>query len=218
VGVRYLVAVSLAAGAAILVGCSGAYYSALETIGVEKRELLADRVEAARDEQAAAQQQFRDALEQFKAVAGYRGGELEAMYEKLRGEYEGSAARAQAVRDRISAVQDVAEALFAEWEEELAQYSDPKLRRSSQKQLTDTRRRYGQLVTTMQRASSRMDPILAVLKDHVLFLKHNLNAQALGSLAETTETLQTDVDRLIRDMQAAITEADSFLGTLQTGH
>lgn len=199
----------------VLAGCSGMYYSALEKVGIEKRELLADRVEAARDEQAAAQQQFRDALEQFKAVAGYRGGELEAMYERLRGEYEDSAAGAQAVRDRIAAVQDVAEALFREWEGELAQYSDPKLRRSSQKQLSETRRRYGQLVTTMEQAASRMDPVLAVLKDHVLFLKHNLNAQALGSLAETTSSLQADVDRLVRDMQAAIAEANSFLATLE---
>lgn len=200
---------------ALLAGCSGMYYSALERVGIEKRELLADRVEAARDEQAAAQQQFRDALEQFKAVAGYRGGELESMYEKIRGEYEDSEARARAVRDRIAAVQDVAEALFREWEGEIAQYSDPKLGRASRNRLAETRRRYGQLLTVMDRAASRMDPVLAVLKDQVLFLKHNLNAQALGSLAETTSSLEADIDRLVRDMQAAITEANEFLGTLE---
>lgn len=199
----------------ILAACGGVYYSALEKIGIEKREILADRVTAARDEQAAAQQQFRDALEQFKAVVGYRGGDLEAAYDKLRGEYEDSASRAQAVRDRIAAVKDVAEALFREWEGELAQYSDPALKRASQRQLTETRRRYGQFVLTMERAAARMDPVLAVLKDRVLFLKHNLNAQALGSLAATSSTLEADVDRLVRDMQAAIAEANAFLATLQ---
>jgi len=209
--------VLVVAAAAGLAACSGMYYSALEKVGIEKREILADRVKAARDEQAAAQEQFRDALEQFMAVVGHRGGELERMYERLRGEYEDASSRAAAVRDRIGAVKDVAEALFREWGTEISQYSDPRLKQASSRQLAETRRRYGQLVAAMERAAARMDPVLAVLKDQVLFLKHNLNAQALGSLTATSSALEADVEQLIRDMQAAIAEADSFLATLGAG-
>ncbi len=59
-----------------------------------------------------------------------------------------------------------------------------------------------------------MDPVLATMKDHVLFLKHNLNARALGSLEGTADTLQRDVNRLIKDMEAAISEADKFIATV----
>jgi len=43
-----------------------------------------------------------------------------------------------AVRDRIDAVQDVAVALFAEWEEELEQYSNRSLRSASRAKLKQT--------------------------------------------------------------------------------
>jgi len=198
----------------LLVGCSSAYYAALEKVGIEKREILVDRVEAARDAQQDAQTQFKDALEQFKALVGYDGGKLEAMYESLRATSEASTAKAREVRDRIAAVKDVAEALFKEWEGELQQYSDAGLRHKSQRQLNETRARYGRVVAAMDRAAARMDPVLAVLHDQVLFLKHNLNASALGSLEGTSTSLQKDVDTLVADMQAAIAEANRFIGEL----
>jgi len=204
----------LVALALLLVGCSSAYYAALEQVGIPKREVLVDRVEAARDAQQSAQAQFKDALEQFKALVGYDGGKLEAMYEKLGATSDASTAKAREVRDRIAAVKDVAEALFKEWEGELQQYSDADLRRKSQRQLNDTRGKYNRLVAAMDKAADRMDPVLAVLHDQVLFLKHNLNAAALGSLEGTSASLQKDVDTLIADMQAAIAEANRFIGEL----
>ncbi|OFV81883.1 MAG: DNA repair protein [Acidobacteria bacterium RBG_13_68_16] len=203
----------LAAGL-VLFGCSSAYYAALEKVGIEKREILVDRVEAARDAQQDAQTQFKDALEQFKALVGYDGGKLEAMYESLRATSDASTAKAREVRDRIAAVKDVAEALFKEWGGELQQYSDAGLRRKSQRQLNETRARYARVVAAMDKAAARMDPVLAVLHDQVLFLKHNLNASALGSLEGTSSSLQKDVDTLIADMQAAIAEANRFIGEL----
>jgi hypothetical protein len=199
----------------LLVGCSAAYYATLEKLGIEKREVLVDRVEGARDAQVEAQKQFKDALEQFSALVGYNGGELEKMYNRLSDTSEASASRAQEVRDRIAGVKNVAEALFKEWQQELGEYSDVNLRKKSQRQLNDTRVRYTRLVVAMDKAASRMDPVLAVLHDQVLFLKHNLNARALGSLEGTASSLEADVDTLLRDMQTAIAEANRFIGELR---
>ena len=60
----------LAAFAALLYssGCSKAYYGAMEKAGIHKRDILVDRVDDARDAQSCAQEQFKDALEQFAAV------------------------------------------------------------------------------------------------------------------------------------------------------
>ena len=66
----------------------------------------------------------------------------------------------------------------------------------------------------MKKASASMDPVLEKLRDQVLFLKHNLNAQALGSLDQQADLLQTDVTRLIEDMQASISEADRFIAEM----
>lgn len=197
-----------------LASCSSTYYKALETFGVEKRDLLVSRVEAAKGAQEDVQEQFRDALEQFQALVGYDGGDLEKLYDQLSDEYDDSVSRADTVRDRIAAVKKVGGDLFREWARELEEYSDANLRRRSEGQMNGTRRDYDQLVRKMEKAAGRMDPVLRTMKDHVLFLKHNLNARALDSLEDTADSLQRNVNRLIKDMEAAISEADKFLSTM----
>lgn len=198
-----------------LAGCQRAYFNALERIGIEKRELLVDRVRAARDSQDEAKEQFRDALEAFSALVGFEGGELERQYERVSAAYEASEARADEVRDRIDAVHDVASALFEEWEAELDDYQDASLRRQSEAQLREARRRYEGLLAAMERAERAMAPVLEAFEDQVLFLKHNLNAQAIASLEGTVGEIETDVDALIRDMEASIAEADAFIEQMQ---
>ncbi|MDX1529922.1 MAG: DUF2959 domain-containing protein [Rhodothermales bacterium] len=202
-----------------LAGCQRAYdrayFSTLERLGTEKREILVDRVGDARDSQEEAKEQFRDALDAFSAVVGFEGGELEATYERLQAAYERSEARAAAVSDRIDAVDRVAEALFAEWEAELGDYESADLRRESERQLRAARSRYADLLAAMERAEARMVPVLEAFEDQVLFLKHNLNARAIASLEGTVAELQTDVAALIRDMEASIAEADAFIDAMQ---
>ncbi len=67
----------------------------------------------------------------------------------------------------------------------------------------------------MSRAEERMDPVLTAFRDQVLFLKHNLNAQAIASLKRDTAAIEADVDSLIGDMQRAIGEAESFLTAME---
>ena len=101
-------------------------------------------------------------------------------YEVLSDEYDDCEARAEKVRDRIDAVEDVASALFKEWAEEINQYTSTKLKADSKKKLSATKARYAKLIKAMKKASSKMDPVLAAFKDQVLYLKHNLNAKAIG--------------------------------------
>ena len=200
-----------------LSGCQSAYYSAMEKAGIHKRDILVDRVEDARDSQQDAKQQFKDALERYRSVVKVNGGDLEQRYEALNREYEASVAAANDVRARIEAVEDVAEALFDEWEYELQQYSNASLKSASARELSRTRSEYRTLLQRMKAAEKRIAPVLAVLRDQVLFLKHNLNARAIGALQGEYRTLQSNVDQLMADMQRAIDEADSFIRRLQAG-
>ncbi len=196
--------------------CSSAYYGAMEKFGVHKRDILVDRVEEARDEQEEAKEQFASALEQFTAVVGFQGGDLRDQYGKLKSELAQSEDRAKEVSDRIDSVEDVAEALFDEWEDELEQYSDATLKRKSEDQLRETRRTYRTMLSAMRRAESKMEPVLRVFRDQVLFMKHNLNARALASLEGVAAELDTDVAALIRDMQTSIDEANAFISRMES--
>jgi chromosome segregation ATPase len=195
--------------------CQKTYYNVLESVGIEKRELLAKRVENARDSQEEAQEKFRDALERFQAVTGHDGGELEDEYEKLRDAYESARDQTADVKQRIAGIESVADALFEEWQAELSQYSDASLRQSSAERLTRTRAQVRALLRVMRKAEKSLDPVLHKLNDRVLYLKHNLNASALTGLRAKLPELESDVARLVREMQTSIAEADAFIDSLE---
>lgn len=198
-----------------LSGCQGAYFRAMEKVGYHKRDILVSRVNDARDEQQRTSKQIRSTLENFRTVVNFSGGDLDRQYNLLQLDLERSEKRALAVRERITAVQEVAEALFAEWEEELGHYSNPALANSSQAQLRETRMRYERYLAAMLRAESKLEPVLRPFRDQVLFLKHNLNARAVASLQAEVVAVQADVEVLIREMEQSMREADQFLQGLQ---
>jgi hypothetical protein len=196
-------------------GCRTAYYAAYEKLGVYKRDLLKKRVVAARDEQEAAGEQFKDALTRLKELYAYNGGELEKRYRVLQSDYDNSAARAEAVHKRVRDMETVAEDLFTEWEQEITQISTPSLQASSRQKLGETRARYAGMHTTLLQAEKSMDPVLVQLRDHVLYLKHNLNASAIVSLKGEATGIQDEIGRLLTQMNRSIAQADEFIKTLE---
>jgi hypothetical protein len=200
---------------AFAAGCQSTYYKAWEKLGWAKRDILVDRVKDAREDQEAAKKQFQSALEQFQAVTNFQGGDLEAKYKKLNKEYEASETRAADVHKRVKAVDDVAQALFQEWSKELGEYTDQDLKRSSEQKLRETQDHYRQMYAAMRNAEDKMEPVLKTFKTEVLYLKHNLNAAAIASLQTQVGGIQGDVEKLIRDMDASIKEADTFINQMK---
>lgn len=200
-----------------LAGCQSAYYAAAEKVGFAKRDILVSRVESARDSQQDAKEEITDALAEFRKVVAVQGGELEKRYDALSAQLGDSERAANEVRDRVDAVEDVAEALFKEWHEELGQYSDASLRAKSDRQLRATRARYDQLMTAMRRAEGKLEPALRPLRDQVLYLKHNLNAQAIAGLKGEVAQVDAQVTQLVAELDRAIAEADRFIRELEQG-
>ncbi|MBC6961953.1 MAG: DUF2959 domain-containing protein [Nitrosomonas sp.] len=201
--------------AVFLTACSTMYYGGLEKIGIPKRDVLVYRVEKARDTQEETREQFKSALEQFSAATNFKGGDLEGIYKKLNGEYEASVNKAKEVRSRIEDIENVSAALFIEGEQEITQYSNPALKRSSQDRLTETRSYYKQLIAAMKNAESRIQPVLTVFNDQVMYLKHNLNARAIASLKGELKTLQSNVSTLVAAMEKSINEANTFISNME---
>ncbi len=212
---RLILVMALIFSVGLINGCSQAYYGAMEKVGIHKRDILVDRVEKARDAQETAQEEFKSALEQFESVVRLENTDLKMAYEQTNAAYEDSEKAAEAVSDRIARVEDVAEALFLEWEAELEQYSNAELKRLSQQKITETRTRYHKMLKVMHQAEQSMVPVLTTFHDNVLFLKHNLNAQAIGSLKGEFSQLQGQIQSLIGEMNRAIASSNDFLAKLQ---
>lgn len=202
-------------GLLLTTGCQSIYNATMEGVfGYEKRELFKKSVTAVQSEQKDAQKEFKDALTRLKELYAFKGGELESVYEKVKSSYERCDGEAKAVRSRIANMEDIATAMFKEWEKEIQQYTNPNLAATSREQLRATRERYAQLSRTVRASEAAMQPVLAQLKDNVLFLKHNLNASAIGTLQNEATTIQTQIEQLLVRMNASIAESDSFIKTL----
>jgi hypothetical protein len=195
--------------------CDTAYINAMDKMGYAKLDILSSRVKSARDAQAEAKKDIQNALDQFGQVVTYQGGDLEATYKKLKSELQSSEDSAETVRNRIEAVENVADSLFAEWKTELGQYSNADLRRKSEAKLSQTKNRYNDMLGAMKRAEQRIDPVLRPLRDHVLYLKHNLNARALAAMKGELVKVDAQVDQLVREMNRSIAEADKFIQTME---
>jgi Protein of unknown function (DUF2959) len=183
----------------------------MKKFGVEKRDILVKRVRDARKSQEEAKEEFKSALDKFKDLVDVEGGKLEEKYNTLNRELERSEDRAKDVHDRVQAVRQVSKDLFKEWQNELDKYSDRSLRAESERELRETKRRAETLIAAMERAEDRITPVLKPMRDRVLFLKHNLNARAIGSLNKELVTVSANVDSLVAELERSIKEADDFI-------
>lgn len=198
-----------------ITGCQTTYYDALEKVGIPKRELMIKRIESTQEAQQDVQEQFQSALDQFQSIVVFNGGNLEELYKKLNREYEDSVSAADKVNSRIQSIQHVSEALFDEWQEELNLYSSASLRSASARKLNETKRQYQRMITSMEKSAERMQPVLDVFQDQVLFLKHNLNAQAITSLKGEFAGVKREIDQLITQMERSIAESQRFVEQLR---
>lgn len=206
-----LLCASLLALTFALSGCESVYYSAMEKVGVHKRDILIDRVEETKDSQQESQQEFQSALEGLTALIDFKGGELQDTYNALNDDYQSSLKAANEVSANIDKVEEVADALFDEWSEELEQYRSASLKRQSSQKLAETKRQFSTLLSSMRNAESKMQPVLSSLNDNVLYLKHNLNAQAVSEIKGEFTNLKRDIQQLMNDMNKSIAESNKFI-------
>ena len=198
-------------------GCQSVYYGAMEKMGTHKRDILVERVEEGKEAQEDAKAQFASAFEEFVAVSNVELGDLKTAYERLQDSFDRSEKRAKAVWDRIDSIKGVSKSLFKEWESELGQFTNQDLRQVSQDQMNQTKILYLKLIGAMEGAAEKMDPVLDAFRDQTLFLKHNLNAQAIAALNKTTLGMRSEVDALIQQMSQSIEEANSFIAKMRSG-
>ncbi|MEM7253355.1 MAG: DUF2959 domain-containing protein [Pseudomonadota bacterium] len=220
VGIIAAVAVYVFAGERL--GLAGSGGLGLPSLGIdhlwsEPRDILVDRVEDARDAQEETVEEFASALEKFKAITNFQGGDLEAKYNTLSDAFERSEAAAADVSSRIDRVTDATNRLLSEWKEELGDYHDATFRARAEAQFDETRERASQLIAAMRKAESKTKPVLDAFRDQVLYIKHNLNMQAIASLDEEAATIENDVSNLVREMEASIEEANTFINSLLQG-
>ncbi len=198
----------------LLAGCATVYYATWEQLGKEKRDLLKDNVLAARLEQRETRQEFRDALTQLRSTYEVPSTRLQAVYEELKRHQKRLTRRYNDLEGRIAKLNTIATDLFSEWREEAESISNREFHRRSLEQLAEARARYRHMQTALAQTQNRCRPVLNQFNEYVLFLKHNLNAQALGALHGEAQEIIEGLGNLIEELNNSISETDAFIATL----
>ena len=200
---------------ALTSGCQTLYNTTLEKVfGMEKRQIFKKSVEDVNSNQKKAQETFKDSITKLKELYNFNGGNLEVIYNKLKSSHDASQSQADKVHERISNMDGVARSMFSEWESEIKTYSNQTFAENSRRQLGETKARYAKLYKSVRESESSMRPVLKQLSDHVLYLKHNLNASSIGTLKGESTSIQTQIEGLIQHMNSSIQEADVFIQSL----
>ncbi|RZU40602.1 DUF2959 family protein [Edaphobacter modestus] len=198
------------------VGCTRTYYKAMATLGKEKRDILVSRVKDSKKEQQQAKEQIKTTMESFQALTGFQGGQLEKNYKKLNSEYEKAEDSAKKLHDRIDSIDKVSNDLFREWQKEIDGMENRKLKQQSVEMLRKSRLQEAGYIKSMRQTEARMTPVVAAFHDQVIFLKHNLNARAIGSLKGTSAKISTDVDVLLTSLDGSMAQADALIQSLDS--
>jgi hypothetical protein len=217
-----LASLTLLVSAFWLTGCSGVFereiqnaqYKLYELVGIQKRDLLDRKINDVREEQKETQETFKSALDKMKAITNFDGGNLEHEYRSLQSSYDQAQSQAQDVRKSIRQVETVANDMFKEWDNETKSIKSPAMRTASRRKLAVAKRSYEELHANLVRSEKRMDPVLDKFNDQVLYLKHNLNAQAVTSLRGEADRIEGEIQKLMADMDRSIASADRFAATI----
>ena len=200
--------------ALLLGGCSSAYYKTMRTLGKEKRDILVSRIKDAKKDQDQTKEKLKTTMESFQALTGFQGGSLEKSYKRLNSDYESANDQANKLHDRIESIDKVSNDLFKEWQGEINEMGNAKLKAQSTTLLRNAKTRQAAYMRAMRTTEDQIAPVLAAFHDQVLFLKHNLNSRAIGSLKNTSAVLQSDVAGLIQSIDASSQEADKLISSL----
>ncbi|QNI36210.1 DUF2959 family protein [Edaphobacter albus] len=197
-------------------GCTRTYYKAMATFGKEKRDILVSRVKDSKKDQQQVKEQIKTTMESFQVLTGFQGGQLEKNYKKLNGEYEKAADSAKKLHDRIDSIDQVSNDLFREWQKEIDGMENRKLKQQSAQMLRQSRLQEANYIKSMRQTEARMTPVLTAFHDQVVFLKHNLNARAIGSLKGTSAKISTDVEVLLTSLDGSMAQADALIQSLNS--
>ncbi len=197
-----------------LTGCNSVYYKTMKTLGKEKRDILVKRIKDTKKDQEETKERLKTTMESFQELTGFQGGDLEKNYKRLNGDYEKAADQANKLHDRIQSIDQVSNDMFKEWKKEIDEMRNPQLKTRSTAMLRDAQERQATYMKAMHKTEDQMTPVLTAFRDQVLFLKHNLNARAIGSLKGTASSINTDVSALIRSIDSSMQEADKLISSL----
>lgn len=188
--------------------------SGCATSGPKETAKLVSHVEDSRRALQVAEAQIRSTFETAYALDRTERGNLQSDFQRLNGEIKLSNEKLEEFRKHIAALDKISASYFTAWAAELDKYQTEEFRARSESRLEETRGRYNELLTAMQRANEKFTPFIAKLHDLSLYLSYNLNPTGVASVKENVDAINYDATDLYTAIDAAVRQADVFADSM----
>ena len=186
----------------------------METIGIDKREIMFERIEDASDSAVINSHRIDEVYQIYRGMLFEEQGDLHVAHDRLTFFLDLCEDGADDYRSRIEKIQAVATPMFEEWKAESGDILDDELRRKSRTNFTKAVTQYEQLMRAMRAVDSETTPLLRRFTDHVLFMKINLNTNAWEPLRKHNEDFESELSMLTRRMDVVQERIAKFLTTV----
>jgi len=201
---------ALLCGASLSCRSLGASFLLFGAPAAPQQDLL-DSMRSAQAQCAGAHEDFGAAFHLYQRLTAPQAVELQDLSDDFEDALDACRDRAKDLSTHIDSVQKESAALFQGWNEELTHFSGDMLRKKSEAMLQDTQTRAQRVSAALERAHTRLEPVLLKLSDYALFFHHNLNARAIATLEDTYKEFDGEFHALDGELERARGEIDAFL-------
>lgn len=201
-------------GLIILSSCSSVYYNFWETFGKEKRDLLKSKMISADSSHSEVNEELKDSLARIRSEYKFKEGNLEKTYDSLSEDYEDISEKSDLLSNNINKAEDIANDLFAEWNEEALSLNKRNYRNDSLAKLKRTKSSFRDTLSSMRIVEKKMKRLLMQYKDQVTYIKHNLNAKIIGNLQLEMGSISSEMEKLITQINESKSKTKKFISKL----
>ncbi|MGE3174260.1 MAG: DUF2959 family protein [Planctomycetota bacterium] len=169
-------------------------------------------VERVHVEAELARERSADAVTALRMVAfGEFGDDPVPAYEQLMQAIGRSEGQADVLAEAVASMHAASQPVFQNWAQDLEAIQDPALRQRGAARLQAARERYRSIVDAIEPAVARNRSLNQRLRDHALFLGHDLNPAALADVRPGVQAAQQDGTALLASFDQALAAARSYL-------
>ncbi|MEM8711957.1 MAG: DUF2959 family protein [Planctomycetota bacterium] len=212
------VAAVLTGAATLLPSCA----STSQSVGLENVDSLVSRVEQVHLETELAKQSVYAAIVSLGPLFAqdFEGDATEA-FEAFAQAVEMSEIQANELRAHVSPMRNAAAEVFERWNATLDDFSSPNMKQRSADRLEATRERFAEVQEAAIMAQTQYDALNGQLRDTVLFLGHDFNAQSVAEIEEDAFSIRDSARELGKvfddcmDAAAEYVESSALRGQVQ---
>ncbi len=160
-------------------------FSTKQSVGLENVDSLVSRVEQVHLETELSRQAVYQAIVALGPLFAedFNGDPTEA-FEAFAQATEASERQANELRAHVSPMRNSAANVFERWAKTLDEFSSPNMKQRSADRLEATRERFAEVQEAAVLAQQSYDQLNGELRDTVLFLGHDFNAQSVAEIEE----------------------------------